>query len=220
MVRRKRMLGAAVMALALVGTVFAVSGVALAAPVDAFKINYYINASSTGASDIVRVTNVDAQVTPGETEPADLCVNVYVFDTNQEMEECCACPVSAAGRLDFLVGANLTSNPLVGPTRPLNNGVLHLVSTNSDLNSITQAVLCDPTNSGGTSSPYSYSPAPAIRGWATHAQSRFNAAAVTEEEFADTAEVNADFTTLSNTCTNVQRIGKQLKRGVCTCPVE
>jgi hypothetical protein len=229
MVRRQRVLGAAVMALALLGAGFTVSGVAFAAPPlksldDAFKINYYVNATiqgSNGFNDYVRVTDTDPQVVPGETEPADLCVNVYVFDTNQEMEECCACPITAAGRLDFLVGSNLTSNPLVGPTRPLNNGIIHLVSTTSDLTLVTGVPgHCDPTDSGGTGSPYSFSPSPSIRAWITHAQSKYNNQTVTEEVFADTGTQNNDYVNLSDTCTNVQRIGAQTKRGVCTCPAE
>ena len=58
----------------------------------------------------------------------DLCINLYVFDDDQEMEECCSCPTSAdeVGTLSTI--NELTSNPQF--SSPLGLGVIKIVGSN------------------------------------------------------------------------------------------
>jgi hypothetical protein len=44
----------------------------------------------------------------------DLCAMIYVFDDDQEMGECCGCPLSPSDLLSFSVEQNLTGNWIFG----------------------------------------------------------------------------------------------------------
>src|SRR5271167_448702 len=99
---------------------------------DSYGINYFNNAHTAGAGgpktgpdDTLRV------VDPDEYSPNTLaCVNIYVFDAIEEMQECCACPISSGGRLDFSVNGQLTSNPTNGQPFNFHSGVIKIVKTN------------------------------------------------------------------------------------------
>src|ERR1700737_2654470 len=66
---------------------------------DVFTIDYYANANAPGAPDaVVRMINpgtTNASSSGRPTEAADLCALIYVFDSKQQMSECCGCFVSA-----------------------------------------------------------------------------------------------------------------------------
>jgi hypothetical protein len=139
---------------------------------DVYKIDYFSNAhNSIGVDATVRIAS------PGATGPANLCAMIYVFDTSQELKECCGCEITPHGLLTLSVDNNLTNNSLTGGT--LTNGVIEIYST------------ADPTTMPGIT-PYSSANCnpgdpsavltPALRAWATHIQ---NSGATTETPSQD-----------------------------------
>jgi hypothetical protein len=64
-----------------------------------------------------------------EADPVDgnLCANIYVFDDNQEMQECCSCRLTADSVKTISTINDLTSNPQF--SSPLGVGVIKLVTS-------------------------------------------------------------------------------------------
>ena len=98
-------------------------------PASAFLVAEYSNNTNPNVADArIHLINVGTLGTP-LTEPAagNVCANIYVFDTQQEMIACCSCLITPDGRASAAVGADLTSNSVTGiaPT----NGVIKIVAT-------------------------------------------------------------------------------------------
>src|ERR1700691_3116204 len=90
-------------------------------PADTLKVDYFSGANTSGDTDgTVRITN------PG-TSGGNLCAAIYVYDSFQELSECCSCKVTPNGLLTLSVNTDLTSNPLTGVT--LATGSIRIVST-------------------------------------------------------------------------------------------
>src|SRR6202011_6397465 len=117
-----------------------------------YALSYFSNAHTTGAPDgVLRLVN-DGFVS--DASPAgDLCASIYVFDSQEEMNECCSCKITPNGILSLSVNKNLTSNTLTGvlPAR----GVI------KDVSSTPVAGKCDAT---------AQTQQQGIRGWITHPQ--------------------------------------------------
>jgi hypothetical protein len=164
---------------------------------DVFKINYFANNVTAAPDQTVRIDN------PGTDETANLCAQIYVFQDDQQLTECCGCLVTANGLRTLSVGKNLTNNPLTGiSTKPV-DGVIKIVS--STLNNSP----CDPT-----SNVY---PTAAIRAWGSHNQNKVGTAyPVTETEFSDATLSSEELSfNLEEQCSFVQRLGSG--KGICTC---
>jgi hypothetical protein len=179
---------------------------------DAYTVDYYANANTSGAPDgTVRVINPGtsdaglgaspigkAGATVGVAE--DLCALIYVFDANQQLSECCGCYVTANALLTLSVNTNLTANPLLGAK--LHTGVIKIVSS-------TQRFFgCDPTfiNSKET-----------LRAWATHIQNKVGTVyPVTEGESQAATLGLGEATDLAEDCKVLEELGSGA--GVCTCP--
>ncbi|MGC2462517.1 MAG: hypothetical protein WA446_16340, partial [Steroidobacteraceae bacterium] len=224
--------GAIKAALAVLATAIFAFGVnkAFADPSDAddpYSVNYFVNAHTVGGPDTLRIVDPDP-INDSHLPPA--CANIYVFDAAQELQECCACPITPAGRLDFNVNTQLTANPAspgsIGGV--LSTGTIKIVKTNINLcNPLTTpgCLLCDATNnngqppvSGGTAFTVCGSeafatvnplcPSAALFSWITHDLNRFNSAAVSEAEFQSTNEgtigqlplPNGDLISLQDKC--------------------
>jgi hypothetical protein len=161
-------------------------------PPDTLKIDYFANANTAGAPDAtVRLTN------PGSAG-GGVCANIYVFDSFQEMSECCSCYISPDGLRTISVNTNLTSNPLTGVT--LNTGAIKIVS-----NVATSTYCPVPTKAntifGG------------VRAWATHIQnSNFT---VTETASQDATLSNAEVSRLNAECSAISLDGSG--KGICSC---
>ena len=156
----------------------------------------YFDLTSTQTANIdgtVRLIN------PGLTG-GDLCAMIYVFDSNQEMNECCGCKISDAGLLTLSLENDLTGNPLTG-VKP-GQGVIQIVS--SDPTSNPQ---CDAT---------SLSPTGQLAGWTTNAYADSSGAAgvVESPSHASTLTSNAS-STLGGTCAALRSLGSG--QGVCSC---
>ena len=59
--------------------------------------------------------------------PGTLCANLYVFAPDQQLAECCACPLTPNGLIKLSVTNDLTANTLTGDSVP--NGVIKLLSS-------------------------------------------------------------------------------------------
>jgi hypothetical protein len=161
---------------------------------DIYKVDYFSNANTSGAPDgTVRLDN------PGTFTGLNpnVCAAIFVFDTAQEMSECCSCLLTPDGLRTLSVNVDLTSNPLTGVT--LNSGVIKVVSTRP-----IGGVCPLPTRLG---------PIPAVRSWVTHIQ---NASfAETETGSQDATLSAAEQISLATQCKAIQTVGSG--RGLCTC---
>src|SRR5215470_13686528 len=102
---------------------------------DGFQINYLANptVSTVPGGNVVNLSNAgelgSCPFGPSGclTDVGDICVNVYVFQSDEELEECCACLVTP-NALVHLTAADLIGNPGNGVT-PTNGVVIKLLAT-------------------------------------------------------------------------------------------
>jgi len=80
------------------------------------------------ADNLVRLINPSGSANPAVAQSAAACAMIYVFDSDEEMGECCGCPISPAGVLTASVKAELTDNWAGSRGRPV-DGVLMIVGT-------------------------------------------------------------------------------------------
>ena len=177
-----------------------------------YALSYFSNAHTTGAPDAaLRLVN-DGFVS--DASPAgDLCASIYVFDSREELNECCSCRITPNGILSLSVNKNLTSNPLTGtiPTR----GVVKVVSSSPFVYTGTTKV--------GRSSPISGACDPTavnlqigIKGWLTHVQKGTGTGfGQTEEELTNSTLGQLEAIDLAEDCGVLTELGSG--RGICTC---
>jgi hypothetical protein len=177
----------------------ALAGSSYAQTYDVFQLNYYSNRNSTsGADQIIRIVNSGEQGSPLSTNHGTVCADLYVFDANQVMIECCSCRISGNGLLELSVLHDLTANPLTGLPAP-NNGVVGIVSDNRQN--------CDETSPVVT---------PGLTAWGTHLLQPLPSVFVTTETkflAAPLSEIELGF--LGQACAFVQYLGSG--KGTCTC---
>ena len=111
---------------------------------------------------------------------------IYVFDTAQNMQACCGCPITADGLLTLQISSNLAPNP-VGSLTILMDGSIRIVSTLP--NSIPGLppgpdIYCDPATSvccdpAASLTGNTLTPASELVAWASHIQGT----QITESEF-------------------------------------
>jgi Bacterial Ig-like domain (group 2) len=159
------------------------------------SVNYFDLASvqQSGYDGTIRLTN------PGLTN-GNLCAMVYVFDQNQELNECCGCTVSDSGLRSLSLLLDLTANPLTG-TKP-QTGVIKVVP--SDLGQNPQ---CDPG---------SLAPAGVILGWGSNVQVLSDGTfQVTETKFKMAPLNDGETTNLVSECNFLKQAGSG--KGICSC---
>jgi hypothetical protein len=169
----------------------AVSALAQAPPADTLKVDYFANANTAGAPDAtLRIVN------PG-TSGGNLCAAIYVFDTTQELSECCSCFLTPDSLRTLSVNGDLTSNPLTGIV--LTGGVIKIAST-------TAVGLSCP-------SPVALTPTAGLRAWATHIQNaNFT---ITETASQDATFSAAEQGSLQSKCRSIHAVGSGA--GICSC---
>jgi hypothetical protein len=165
---------------------------------DVYALSYYSNAHITAAPDAaLRLVN-DGFVS--DASPAgDLCASIYVFDSQEQLAECCSCKITPNGILSLSINKNLTGSTLTGvtPTR----GVVKVVS------SALTAGGCDAATDNEQEG---------IRGWITHIQKVSTAGyGQTEEELMDSNLSTAEAADLAEDCLVLQELGSG--RGSCSC---
>jgi len=185
---------------AAIALVMAVSVTSAVAQDDAFTVGYYSNANTTGAPDAhLRLTN------DGNTG-TDLWANIYVFNNNEEMEECCSCEVTPDGYLDLDLNSDLLGAPLV-PADASTSGIIKVISDSAANNE---------------TAPH---PSPGLRGWITHIQTAVTKFpngdeipeySVTESDLKDSKLSKNEEATLASTCNFVLAEGSGVV-GQCSC---
>ncbi len=194
--------------------------------------------------NIIRLINpngaANANLAGARTQP--VCAMIYVFDDDEEMGECCGCPLSSAQLATFSVEYNLTSNWALrgGPEQgDHSNGAIAIVAAAQNVavsfvpgrsngkgcaNGDNACNLgCDPTNVPG----YSVTTASNLLGSVTHNQlvqegstsSTASTSGLTEIALFDDA--GGDPTNLIYLQTQCGAIvGNGSGGGICNCPLE
>ncbi len=154
---------------------------------DTYKVNYFSGAGSYCPGGTVQIVNVGTS--------GNLYADIYVFDANQELSECCSCFTTPDGLVTLDINQDLDSNPLTGVI--LTTGAIKIVSS---------------TTPRATDS---VKPAPGIRAWATHIQDPPRGRFVTETPFSDSTLSQAELNALQRQCHAIALVGSG--RGVCGC---
>jgi hypothetical protein len=178
-------LGAVAVALVLI-----VGATTAGAQSDSYAVTYYTNAQKAGAPDAhLRLIN------DGNTN-GNLWADIYVFNNDEQMEECCSCVVTPDGILDLDANVDLLGNQLA-PEVATSNGVVKVLSSTT-----------------GDTAP---TPTAGIRGWFTHIQNGAAASAytITETDLKDSILSGTEESFgLAETCAFVHSLGSG--HGVCT----
>ena len=162
-----------------------------------FALSYFSNANTRGAPDaVLRLVN---DGTVSDASPAgDLCASVYVFDSREELNECCSCRITPNGILSLSVNTNLTADTLTG--RSLTRGIVKVVSSSL---------------SAGSCDPRAMAPQAGIRGWITHVQRASRGFSLTEEELTDSTYGSLESADLAEDCLVLTELANST--GVCSC---
>jgi len=166
---------------------------------DAYQVNYYAN-NGAGLDQSVRIINTGQTGSPISSDHGRLCADIYVFDQNQEMLECCSCPITANGLLTLSVATDLTASVLTNVPAP--TGVIKIVADQNAAagarctNAAQQIVA--PVNGG-------------LRAFGTHNQ----IVGLTETLFQPAPLTNTEQAFLGNACSFVIYLGSG--RGACRC---
>jgi hypothetical protein len=224
-------------------------GKARADAIDTFKVAYYDVAtsgfpsasgyggagSSGGAGEnTVRIVNTAAA-------NGTLCAMIYVFDDNEEIQECCGCPVTPDGLRTLSVLDDLTFNPWVGRSN-LNAGVIEIVSSTTNWTPGSPPPAPNPNGTNGPSIGLSangcsptgafsndptratkVNPTPGLRAFITHTESvepgnvvgGVAAQGASMDEFQDSLLDSAHLTSLQQRCFFLLVSGSG--QGACTC---
>ena len=163
---------------------------------DTFKVNYFSNVGTGLAPAQVRMTNVG-------TSGGNICADIYVFQPDQELAECCSCQLSPDGLRTLGIGplgGDIAANPLTGQDPPFLNGFIEIVSSSG---------AC---SNSGLPLPVSPKPIPGLRAWATHLN---GPGLVTETAFSDAELSAAELSSLGRKCAGIKELGSG--HGVCSC---
>jgi hypothetical protein len=163
-------------------------------------VSYFDRADAQTANIDGTVYLTNPGMTAGSSAAGKLCAMIYVFDQNQELNECCGCSVSDSGFRSLSLLHDLTSNPLTGT--PPAAGTILMVPSN-----IQQNPQC---------SPSSLSPNGVILGWETNVQGvPSGTPQITETSFSSSGLPPATTTNLAAMCSFIQSQGGG--QGICTC---
>jgi hypothetical protein len=149
------------------------------------------NAQKSGIDSTIRLTNTDSI--------GGLCAMIYVFDRNQELNECCGCSISDSGMRTLSLLNDLTANPLTGKAPVA--GIIEVVSSDPKQNP-----QCNPGK---------LNPTGQIVGWGTNVQGGNGNYEVTESAFENSALSNTQATVLATECGMLEQLGSG--QGTCTC---
>jgi hypothetical protein len=168
-----------------------------------YYVNYYSNNNGPGATfdQIVRVINAGTLGTP-VTSPntGDICVDIYVFDANQELITCCDQRVSPNGLTSASVANQLTNDPLTSVVPPA--GVIKIATT--------------PAPCG---TPLTTADASLAVVYATHLQVTGGATYVTETQVHSSPLGPDEALFLPQACAFVRYLGTNNGRGFCNSSV-
>jgi hypothetical protein len=159
-----------------------------------YRVDYFANANTAGAQDATLRLDND-----GAAAAANLCADIFIFDPNEEMSECCSCLETPDGLRKLSINTNLTSNPLTGVL--LTDGVIKIVPA--------------ATSGGSCPVPFRVTTVAGaeIQGWATHIQD--TTFIVTETASQVSTLSTAEQSNLAQQCGAIEKVGSG--KGICSC---
>ena len=198
--------------------------------IDSYQINYMANptVSTVPGGNVLNISN-DGQLGSCPfgpsgclTDVGDICVNVFVFQSDEELEECCSCLVTPDA-LVHLSSADLIGNPGNGVT-PTNGVVIKLVATipGSVKGGIPAGTNAGPFTGNQCSPAQAFSTAnlaPGMRAWRTtiHQATAAPTYQITEEAFLPSLLSGQELATLNTLCRVI--FGNGSGPGQCkSCP--
>ncbi|MGA8437032.1 MAG: hypothetical protein WB714_02275 [Candidatus Sulfotelmatobacter sp.] len=159
-----------------------------------YRVEYFNNAHTSGAPDATLRLDND-----GAAAGANLCADIFVFDSEEEMSECCSCLETPDGLRTLSLDSDLTANPLTGVI--LTTGVIKIVAAAPTLDK------CSPP------STILLVPDGEIQAWATHIQSTTKA--LTETASQASSLGSNEQKRLAQQCGAIRAVGSG--KGICTC---
>jgi hypothetical protein len=167
---------------------------AMASEIALFGVNYY---DTTLGDNALRIANPTIN---------NLCADIYVFDANEELQECCGCPMTAFGLRRLSVASDLTTNPYSNG-HPY-SGVIEIVpSAPGEPSEFTSYLpTCD-------ASYPSYEPQ--LRSWVQHINAAGPLSQVTSEKSVAAPLWISQYENLAYACKILKTNGSG--RGICKC---
>jgi len=171
--------------------------------VPTYYVDYFSDNLSEPENGLLRIINVGQGGNPLTVPTGDICANMYVFNNDQEMIECCAERITPNELAAADVFLHLTANPLTSVIP--NAGVIKIVLTPA-------AATCNPT------AAFTAPDATLGSVWGTHPQDHVGTFLfMTETEMQPRPLSTAEQTFLPMGCEFVTYLGSG--RGVCTSVV-
>jgi len=171
---------------------------------------------------LVHIVNVGNFADP----TGNLCANIYVFDDDQELQECCSCALSPNSLKTISVINDLTSNPQF--SSPLGVGVIKIVT--SGIEAGVPPFDCSSGGNGtaGTAGELGANVGRGLTAWINHAESiasnnpNFKPAfgfvtSTSVEEFRHAPLDGGELDQLVGLCQNIESHASG--RGICSCGI-
>jgi len=190
---------------------------------------YYDVGEDRGAGDSILVlVNPNGSANGALGAPVvNACAMIYVFDADQEMGECCGCPLTPTQIATFSFRHNLTADfGIAGFEGPDNDSGIVAIRAASQPNakgclSFANPGEINPACNGGCDPTNGFTASPTLLGSITHVQ-RIDGSRTTVTEvslFDDgTGDVNENNPYLIQQCSAL--VGNSSGGGICTCPTE
>jgi len=155
----------------------------------------WLPATTEGIPD-ARMSVVNPGSKGGYSPSGDLCANIYVVRSDQQIEECCSCKISPNGLRTFSLNTDLTGNPLTAT--PPTHGAIKIISS-----AVPTGGSCLST-SGNTIVPVAgtdYKPFGLLGIWITHMSATTNGSfSVSETGFLPSDLPDTELTKLQSQC--------------------
>ena len=193
---------------------------------DAYKLSYfdvatafapsaggYGGAGNSGGIGDALLRIVDAGNFEVDTEPGDVCANIYVYNDVQEQQECCSCPLTANALLTVSVINDLISNPF-NPKESLSAGVIKIVGSSGTCSNLPTA-----TTAAG---PYTI--AGGLHEWINHTEMVFSpkgaaTSSTSLDRFANAVLDSGELASLQAGCAAINAANEHASEaiGICKC---
>lgn len=133
-----------------------------------YEVGIY-NISNPTPDGTLHIVNPGDTVTSlnydGLPENGNLCAMVYVYNTDEQVEECCGCLLTPDSERTLDFNTDLLGNVLNSGLYTT-HGVVKIISASPQVLSGVQ--FCDPTGDGGPTNQGPYTPINELSAWVTH----------------------------------------------------